>query len=82
MTCTICLAKELLLPKQVKIETSLFSSDFCTQVTIVKRVSRLWLEINDKDLFQGLSICKLKTLPHNTQSVVKEEEKFESFYGE
>lgn len=79
MKCAICLVKELLFPKQVKIEPSSFSSAFCTHVTNVKRASRLWLEISDKDLFKGLRICKLKTLADNTQSVLKETEKFESF---
>ena len=73
------LAKALLLPKQVKIEPALFSSAFCTHVTVIKR---LWLEINEIDLFKGLGICKLKTLPDNTQNVLKEKEKFEGFYSE
>lgn len=32
------------------------------------------LEINDKDLFKGLRVCKLKTPPSDTQSFPKKKE--------
>lgn len=44
-----------------------------------KRVRRLWLEINDKHLFQGLRVCQLKTQLGHTQSVPKKNEKLSSF---
>ena len=35
-----------------------------------KGVRRLWLEINDKDLFKSLRVCKPETQLGNTQSVL------------
>ena len=40
-----------------------------------KRVWRLWLEINDKDLFKALGVCKPETHLSDTQSVLRKEEK-------
>lgn len=40
----------------------------------LKRVRKLWLEINDKDLLKGLRVCGVETQLSNTQNIPKEKE--------
>ena len=40
-----------------------------------KRIWRLWLEGNDKDLFKALRVCKLEIQLSNDQCVTKKKEK-------
>lgn len=47
----------------------------------LKRVWRLWLEINNKELFKGLQVCKPETQLGNTQSIPKKKEKLRVFTG-
>lgn len=41
----------------------------------LKRVRKLWLEINDKDLLKGLMVCEVETQLSNAQNIPKEKEK-------
>lgn len=41
----------------------------------LKRVWNLWLEINNKELFKGLRVCKPEAQLGNMQSVSKKKEK-------
>lgn len=49
--------------------------------TELKWIGRLWQELNDKDLFKDLRVCKPDTQLGNTQSVPQEERKTESSYS-
>lgn len=53
------------------------------QTTSLRQASfdRLWLEINDQDLFKGLRVCNLRNTPRQYPECFEEERKAKSFYS-
>lgn len=47
----------------------------------MKKVWRLWLELNDKDLFKSFRVCKLGTQLGKTHKCPREERKVKGSYS-
>lgn len=73
LSTVICQPSIIYLPTYLLIMYVYLSSIKCQLSR--KKIRRLWLEVNDKDLLKGLKVYILETKLGNTQSVPRKEEK-------